>query len=163
MAAPAPENATIAAAAMASLILFIGSSPKLTPARACSITACPAVRFRFAGGFCSADKRHGRPVHYGKNRPRHGDVILTFVPTSVTCRVPAHSRTPFAKVFGNAERVRWPRAGGYGPFPGRLGHHACRYYGRRVRCSLDWDRRRRATPVQTASQEAWPALRQRGR
>src|SRR6202034_1584452 len=109
MAAPAPENATIAAAAMASLILFIGSSPKLTPARACSITACPAVRFRFAGGFCSADKRHGRPVHYGKNRPRHGDVILTFVPTSVTCRVPAHSRTPFAKVFGNAERVRWPR------------------------------------------------------
>jgi hypothetical protein len=47
------------------------------------------------------------------------------------------------------------------PVPGRLGHHACRYYGRRVRCSLDWDRRRRATPAQTASQEAWPELRQR--
>src|SRR5579863_367487 len=60
---------------------------------------------------------------------------------------PAHFRTPFAKVFGNAERVRWPRAGGYGPFPGRLGHHACRYYDRRVRCSLDWDRRRRVTPA----------------
>jgi hypothetical protein len=29
---------------------------------------------------------------------------------------------------------------------GRLGHHACRYYDRRVRCSLDWDRRRRVTP-----------------
>jgi hypothetical protein len=49
--------------------------------------------------------------------------------------------------------------GAYGPFPGRLGHHACRYYDRRVRCSLDWDRRRRVTPAQTASQEAWPELR----
>src|ERR1700685_1916769 len=34
---------------------------------------------------------------------------------------PAHSRTPFAKVFGNAERVRWPRAGGYGPSPAGSG------------------------------------------
>ncbi len=31
--------------------------------------------------------------------------------------------------------------------PGRLGHQACRYYDRRVRCSLDWDRRRRVTPA----------------
>ena len=27
------------------------------------------------------------------------------------------------------------------------GHHACRHYDRRVRCSLDWDRRRRVTPA----------------
>ena len=26
------------------------------------------------------------------------------------------------------------------PAPGRLGHHACRHYDRRARCSLDWDR-----------------------
>ena len=31
-----------------------------------------------------------------------------------------------------------------------------RHDDRGGRCSLDWDRRRRVTPVQTASQEAWP-------
>ena len=39
---------------------------------------------------------------------------------------------------------------------GRLGHHVSRHYDRGGRCSLDWDRRRRVTPVQTTSQEAWP-------
>ena len=31
-----------------------------------------------------------------------------------------------------------------------------RHDDRDGRCSLDWDRRRRVTPVQTKSQEAWP-------
>jgi hypothetical protein len=31
-----------------------------------------------------------------------------------------------------------------------------RHYDRGARCSLDWDRRRRVTPVQTTSPEAWP-------
>jgi hypothetical protein len=30
--------------------------------------------------------------------------------------------------------------------PGGSGHHARRYYGRRGRCSLDWDRKGRVTP-----------------
>src|ERR1700691_5944659 len=33
----------------------------------------------------------------------------------------AHQRTPFAKVFRKAERVRCPRAGRYGLLPGGLG------------------------------------------
>jgi len=42
----------------------------------------------------------------------------------------------FAKVFRKAERVRCPRAGRYGPFPGGVGHHVCRHYDRHARCSL---------------------------
>ena len=53
------------------------------------------------------------------------------------------------------ERVRCPRAD-LQSAPGRLGHQVSRHYDRGGRCSLDWDRRRRVTPVQTASQEAWP-------
>ena len=57
----------------------------------------------------------------------------------------------------------WGEGGARGricsPLPGRPGHYACRYYDWRVRCSLDWDRRRRVTPVRTESQEAWPGLR----
>jgi hypothetical protein len=53
------------------------------------------------------------------------------------------------------ERVRCSRAD-LQSAPGRLGHHVSRHYDRGGRCSLDWDRRRRVTPVQTASQEAWP-------
>ena len=40
--------------------------------------------------------------------------------------------------------------------PGGVGHHACRHCDRRVRCLLDWDRRRWVTPIRTTSQEAWP-------
>ena len=47
--------------------------------------------------------------------------------------------------------------------PGRLGHHACRHYDRRVRCFTGLGQARRVMPVQTASQEAWPELRLRRR
>jgi len=50
------------------------------------------------------------------------------------------------------ERGRCPRVG-LQPAPGRLGHHVSGHYDRGG-ASLDWDRRRRVTPVQTASQEA---------
>jgi hypothetical protein len=48
---------------------------------------------------------------------------------------------------GGASAV--PAGGGSSlPPPGGFGHHACRYYGRRGRCSLDWDRRARVTPAE---------------
>ena len=40
--------------------------------------------------------------------------------------------------------------------PGRLGHQPPGTMTGVGGASLDWDRRRRVTPVQTASQEAWP-------
>ena len=96
------------------------------------------------------------PVHYGgKNCPRHGDVILTFVPITVTCGTSRSFKDAFREGIRECGAGAVAAGGRIRPVPGRLGHHACRYYGRRVRCSLDWDRRRRATPVQTASQEAW--------
>ena len=92
--------------------------------------------------------------------------IVSFNETPLDIR-PYISYMPGTRSFKDAfrEGIRECGAGAVAaggrirPVPGRLGHHACRYYGRRVRCSLDWDRRRRATPVQTASQEAWPELR----
>ncbi len=38
------------------------------------------------------------------------------------------------RVLPKAERVRCPRAEGYGPLPGSFGHHALRHYGRCGRC-----------------------------
>jgi hypothetical protein len=40
--------------------------------------------------------------------------------------------------------------------PGRLGYQSPDITTGAGGASLDWDRRRRVTPVQTASQEAWP-------
>jgi hypothetical protein len=52
-------------------------------------------------------------------------------------------------------RGRCPRAG-LQPAPGRLGYQSPDITTGAGGASLDWDRRRRVTPVQTASQEAWP-------
>jgi len=53
------------------------------------------------------------------------------------------------------ERVRCPRAD-LQSAPGRLGYQPPGIMTGVGGASLDWDRRRRVTPVQTASQEAWP-------
>jgi hypothetical protein len=53
------------------------------------------------------------------------------------------------------ERGRCPRAD-LQPAPGRLGYQSPGTMTGAGGASLDWDRRRRVTPVQTASQEAWP-------
>ncbi len=53
------------------------------------------------------------------------------------------------------ERGRCPRAG-LQSAPGRLGYQSPGITTGTGGASLDWDRRRRVTPVQTASQEAWP-------
>jgi hypothetical protein len=53
------------------------------------------------------------------------------------------------------ERGRCPRAG-LQPAPGRLGYQPPGSMTGVGGASLDWDRRRRVTPVQTKSQEAWP-------
>src|SRR5579864_3141880 len=53
------------------------------------------------------------------------------------------------------ERGRCPRVG-LQPAPGRLGYQSPGTMTGAGGASLDWDRRRRVTPVQTASQEAWP-------
>jgi hypothetical protein len=53
------------------------------------------------------------------------------------------------------ERVRCPRAD-LQSAPGRLGYQSPGIMTGAGGASLDWDRRRRVTPVQTTSQEAWP-------
>src|SRR5580698_2704011 len=53
------------------------------------------------------------------------------------------------------ERVRCSRAD-LQSAPGRLGYQSLGTMTGAGGASLDWDRRRRVTPVQTASQEAWP-------
>jgi hypothetical protein len=53
------------------------------------------------------------------------------------------------------ERVRCPRAD-LQSAPGRLGYQSPGITTGAGGASLDWDRRRRVTPVQTTSQEAWP-------
>jgi hypothetical protein len=52
-------------------------------------------------------------------------------------------------------RVRCPRAD-LQSAPGRLGYQPPGMMTGVGGASLDWDRRRRVTPVQTTSQEAWP-------
>jgi len=53
------------------------------------------------------------------------------------------------------ERVRCPRAD-LQSAPGRLGYQSPGMMTGMGGASLDWDRRRRVTPAQTKSQEAWP-------
>src|ERR1700675_488737 len=53
------------------------------------------------------------------------------------------------------ERGRCPRAA-LQAAPGRLGYQSPGITTGMGGASLDWDRRRRVTPVQTTSQEAWP-------
>jgi hypothetical protein len=57
--------------------------------------------------------------------------------------------------------VDWSECGARGrrfvtATPGRLGYQSPGTKTGAGGASLDWDRRRRVTPVQTASQEAWP-------
>src|ERR1700733_4356454 len=52
-------------------------------------------------------------------------------------------------------RGRCPRVG-LQPAPGRLGYQSPGIMTGAGGASLDWDRRRRVTPVQTTSPEAWP-------
>ena len=52
--------------------------------------------------------------------------------------------------------VRAVPAGGFAACSRAAWVSVSRHDDRDGRCSLDWDRRRRVTPVQTASQEAWP-------
>ncbi len=78
--------------------------------------------------------------------------------------------------FGRRSEVRCPRAGACHSRARAAWASACRHYDRRVRCSLDWDRRARVTPVEkharlrpgwrsigsqapAESQEAWLKLR----
>jgi hypothetical protein len=53
------------------------------------------------------------------------------------------------------ERVRFPRAD-LQSAPGRFGYQPPGMMTGMGGASLDWDRRRRVTPAQTTSQEAWP-------
>src|SRR5580704_11944619 len=53
-------------------------------------------------------------------------------------------------------RVRCLRMGPYTLFSGSFGHQSSGTMTGVGGASLDWDRRRRVTPVQTASQETWP-------
>jgi hypothetical protein len=60
------------------------------------------------------------------------------------------------------QAVRWSGCGARGricsPLPGGLGIMSPGIMTGVGGASLDWDRRRRVTPVQTASQEAWPEV-----
>src|SRR5260370_10956102 len=47
-------------------------------------------------------------------------------------------------------------AGGFAACSRAVWVSVSRHYDRDGRCSLDWDGRRRVTPVQTTSPEAWP-------
>jgi hypothetical protein len=58
--------------------------------------------------------------------------------------------------LSEAERVRCPRMGLSTLFPGGLGIMSPGIMTGAGGASLDWDRRWRITPAQTASQEAWP-------
>jgi hypothetical protein len=59
------------------------------------------------------------------------------------------------EAYREVERVRCPRAD-LQSAPGRLGYQPPGMMTGMGGASLDWDRRRRVTPVQTKSQEAWP-------
>ena len=59
------------------------------------------------------------------------------------------------EAYREVEQVRCPRAD-LQFAPGRLGYQPPGTMTGMGGASLDWDTRRRVTPVQTASQEAWP-------
>jgi hypothetical protein len=78
------------------------------------------------------------------NRPR---IVLKAKIPLTKGRLPEASR--------EVERVRCLRAD-LQSAPGRLGYQSPGIMTGMGGASLDWDRRRRVTPVQTTSQEAWP-------
>ena len=87
------------------------------------------------------------------------------VPNSATAfdnrrRIRLKTKIPLTKgrlpeACREVERVRCPRAD-LQSAPGRLGYQSPGIMTGMGGASLDWDRRRRVTPVQTTSQEAWP-------
>jgi hypothetical protein len=69
-------------------------------------------------------------------------------------QIPLSRRTPSGgKPKGGAGAVL---AGGFAVRSRAVWVSVPRHDDRGGRCSLDWDKRRRVTPVQTTSQEAWP-------
>ena len=95
-------------------------------------------------------------------RARGKGFNITYSVTSLDIRLHSSYVTILAPVKDMArrhiaswERGRCPRVG-LQPAPGRLGYQSPGIMTGTGGASLDWDRRRRVTPVQTASQEAWP-------
>src|SRR6202451_2917738 len=71
------------------------------------------------------------------------------------CTILAPLKDMARRHIASWERGRCPRAD-LQSAPGRLGYQSPGIMTGAGGASLDWDRRRRVTPVQTASQEAWP-------
>jgi len=82
-------------------------------------------------------------------------ILLTIVPDSVTYDLSRSLEGRLPEASRKVERVRCPRVD-LQFAPGRLGYQSPDIMIGAGGASLDWDRRRRVTPVQTASQEAWP-------
>ena len=82
-------------------------------------------------------------------------ILLTTVPDSVTYDSSRSLEGRLPEASRKVERVRCPRVD-LQFTPGRLGYQPPGIMTGVGGASLDWDRRRRVTPVQTASQEAWP-------
>ena len=74
--------------------------------------------------------------------------ILEFAPRGELKKIISLSYKDASRLTAAGGASAVPADGGSSlPHSGGFGHHACRYYGRRGRCSLDWDRRARVTPV----------------
>ena len=80
--------------------------------------------------------------------PRHFSVDISLVFSYITILAPLKDMARRHTV--SWERGRCPRAG-LQPAPGRLGYQSPDIMTGAGGASLDWDRRRRVTPVQTAS------------
>jgi len=76
-------------------------------------------------------------------------------PHSSYTTILAHVKDVARRHTASWERGRCPRAA-LQSAPGRLGYQPPGTMTGVGGASLDWDRRRRVTPVQTKSQEAWP-------
>ena len=100
------------------------------------------------------------------------DLQAQRVPNSATAfdnrrRIVLKEKIPLTKgrlpeASREVERVRCSRAD-LQSVPGRLGYQPPGKTTGVGGASLDWDRRRRVTPVQTTSQEAWPEAEPLGR
>ena len=120
------------------------------------------IDFRFQSHRVSAPLRSN--VSRQQSR-RFNDLQGQRVPNSATAfdnrrRIGLKAKIPLTKgrlpeASREVERVRCSRAD-LQSAPGRLGYQPPGIMTGVGGASLDWDRRRRVTPVQTASQEAWP-------
>jgi hypothetical protein len=81
--------------------------------------------------------------------------LLTYVTISITSRFIPFSEGRLPEASRKVERVRCPRVVLHAAL-GRLGYQPPGMTTGMGGASLDWDRRRRVTPVRTTSQEAWP-------